>query len=64
MLLTCCCCCCRWVYLFFFNTLWVWFPLYAIYVGYKDICNAFDVRNGVIAASMEKAKKDVKAARR
>jgi hypothetical protein len=49
----------RWVYLFFFNTLWVWIPMYAIYVAYKDICNAFDVRTVVIVAS-EEQKKDGK----
>lgn len=48
----------RWVYLFFFNTLWVWIPMYAIYVSYKDICNAFDVRTEVIVASEEKLKKE------
>ncbi|KFY59360.1 hypothetical protein V497_04363 [Pseudogymnoascus sp. VKM F-4516 (FW-969)] len=47
-----------WVYLFFFNTLWVWIPMYAIYVSYKDICNAFDVRTEVIVASEEKQKKE------
>jgi hypothetical protein len=49
----------RWVYLFFFNTLWVWIPIYAIYVAYGDICNAFDVRTEVIVAS-EEQKKDGK----
>ncbi|KFY96050.1 hypothetical protein V498_02939 [Pseudogymnoascus sp. VKM F-4517 (FW-2822)] len=47
-----------WVYLFFFNTLWVWIPIYAIYVSYKDISNAFDVRTEVIVASEEKQKKE------
>ncbi|KFY09041.1 hypothetical protein V492_05683 [Pseudogymnoascus sp. VKM F-4246] len=47
-----------WVYLFFFNTLWVWIPMYAIYVSYNDICNAFDVRMEVIVASEEKQKKE------
>lgn len=46
------------MYLFFFNTLWVWIPMYAIYVSYKDICNAFDVRTEVIVASEEKQKKE------
>jgi hypothetical protein len=26
-----------WVYLFFFNTLWVWFPLYAMWVSYVNL---------------------------
>ena len=34
----------KWVYLVFFNTLWVWLPIYAIYVGSADIMNAFKVR--------------------
>ena len=32
-----------WVYLFFFNMLWVVFPIYALYISYKDIGNAFRV---------------------
>lgn len=51
------------MYLFFFNALWIVFPLYAMYVGYKDICNAFDVRNGVIAARLAEAKRASKEAR-
>ncbi|KAK0728120.1 Emopamil-binding protein [Lasiosphaeria miniovina] len=34
-----------WVYLVFFNTLWVWIPLYAIYVASSDIVDAFRVRD-------------------
>jgi hypothetical protein len=34
----------KWVYLIFFNTLWVWIPIYAIYVGTTEIMNAFRVR--------------------
>jgi hypothetical protein len=37
----------KWVYLIFFNTLWVWIPLYAIYVGSADILNAFKVRAAI-----------------
>ncbi len=33
-----------WVYLVFFNMLWVFLPAYAIYVGGKDIFDAFAVR--------------------
>lgn len=46
---------CRWVYLVFFNMLWVVFPIYAIKVAYDDIANAFMIRNGVIAASVLRA---------
>jgi len=30
-----------WVYLFFFNTLWVWFPLWVLYESYQNISLAF-----------------------
>lgn len=33
-----------WVYLVFFNSLWVFIPLYAIYYSFNDISNAFAVR--------------------
>ena len=29
------------MYLFFFNTLWVWFPLYVLYEAYGHIAEAF-----------------------
>lgn len=29
-----------WVYLFFFNTLWVWIPLWVLYEAYGVIANA------------------------
>lgn len=33
-----------WVYLVFFNTIWVWIPLYAIYWAVKDISGALNER--------------------
>ncbi|KYK55639.1 emopamil binding protein [Drechmeria coniospora] len=33
-----------WVYLVFFNMLWVFIPLYAIWHSFNDICHAFAVR--------------------
>lgn len=33
-----------WVYLVFFNMLWVFNPLYAIYISSTDIFDAFRVR--------------------
>ena len=33
-----------WVYLVFFNMLWVFIPIYAIYVGSSDALDAFRVR--------------------
>ncbi|EKJ75733.1 hypothetical protein NXS19_012240 [Fusarium pseudograminearum] len=33
-----------WVYLVFFNTLWVWIPLWVIWYSVKDISNALSVR--------------------
>ncbi|KAF4981110.1 hypothetical protein FZEAL_3017 [Fusarium zealandicum] len=35
-----------WVYLVFFNMLWVGIPLWAIWYSVKDISNAFSVREG------------------
>lgn len=29
-----------WLYLFFFNTLWVWIPLWILYDSYKTVVNA------------------------
>jgi hypothetical protein len=34
-----------WVYLVFFNMLWVFIPAYAVYVGAADIFDAFKVRS-------------------
>ena len=38
-----------WVYLFFFNVLWVVFPIYELWVAFLDIGDAFRVRNAVEA---------------
>lgn len=40
----------KWVYLVFFNMLWVWIPLYAIYVGCADILDAFKTRAAATGA--------------
>jgi len=32
----------RWVYLFFFNTLWVWIPLWILYQGYIAFTSALN----------------------
>ena len=42
-----------WVYLVFFNMLWVFLPLYALYVAFGDIKNAMIMRKGMIAARLE-----------
>lgn len=42
-----------WVYLVFFNTLWVWLPLYALYISFVDIGNAFKIRNRFLQARVE-----------
>ena len=47
-----------WVYLVFFNMLWVFLPLYAMWVSFQDMSNAFMVRNGVIAARIEMRKRE------
>jgi len=39
-----------WVYLVFFNMLWVVMPLYAIYVSYQDMASAFSIRNKYMTA--------------
>ena len=38
----------KWVYLVFFNMLWVFLPLYAMYVAFKDMGNAFKIRNEIL----------------
>jgi len=43
-----------WVYLVFFNMLWVVLPIYALWVSYQDICEAIAVRNKVIAVTIER----------
>ena len=45
-----------WVYLVFFNVLWVFFPLYALYISFIDIGNAMKVRNNFYKASAASAK--------
>ncbi|KAK6951964.1 hypothetical protein K445DRAFT_77658 [Daldinia sp. EC12] len=37
----------KWVYLVFFNMLWVFIPIYAIWVAVKDIDHAFAIREKV-----------------
>lgn len=48
----------KWVYLVFFNTLWVWLPAYALYVAFYDIGHAMQVRNSVINARVEMMRKE------
>lgn len=48
----------KWVYLVFFNMLWVFLPAYALYVAFDDIGNAMKVRNSVINARVEMMKKE------
>jgi hypothetical protein len=51
----------KWVYLVFFNMLWVVLPLYALYVSFIDIQNAFVMRKGMIAARMELMRREAEA---
>lgn len=30
-----------WLYLFFFNTIWVWVPAWILYEAYRELSNAF-----------------------
>lgn len=41
-----------WLYLFFFNTIWVWIPLWILYEGYRELSSAF-----VRGASSQQLKK-------
>jgi hypothetical protein len=49
-----------WVYLVFFNMLWVFLPIYAMYVSFEDMKNAFQMRKSMILAraQMQKAKEE------
>lgn len=38
--------CASWVYLFFFNTLWVWIPLWILYEAYFVVIQALHVLDG------------------
>ncbi|TVY27095.1 Emopamil-binding protein-like [Lachnellula hyalina] len=42
-----------WVYLVFFNMLWVFIPLYALWVAFQDMGNAFRFRDGIMALGQE-----------
>lgn len=53
----------KWLYLVFFNMLWVFIPLYAIYFAYTDISNAFAVRNGVMNARLALQQQESKKAK-
>lgn len=43
-----------WLYLFFFNTVWVWIPLWILYEGYNELSVAFSG-----SASVAQAKKKI-----
>jgi hypothetical protein len=45
-----------WVYLVFFNILWVVMPIYAMWVSYQDINNAFLLRSRFLAVKLETQK--------
>jgi hypothetical protein len=39
-----------WLYLVFFNMLWVFVPMWVLYVAYKNISNVFNqTSNGIVA---------------
>ncbi|RDW94308.1 hypothetical protein BP5796_00071 [Coleophoma crateriformis] len=50
----------KWVYLVFFNMIWVFMPLYVLYIAFVDINNAMLVRNGVVAARLDMMEKEGK----
>lgn len=35
----------KWIYLIFFNTVWVWIPLWVIWYSVVDISSAMQVRD-------------------
>lgn len=43
----------KWVYLVFFNMLWVVLPLFAMHVAFVDIKNAMVMRKGMVNARLE-----------
>lgn len=43
-----------WVYLIFFNMLWVWFPLWILYEAYNNINLAFAVASDTIGVKTKK----------
>ncbi|EOD50273.1 putative ebp domain protein [Neofusicoccum parvum UCRNP2] len=47
-----------WVYLFFFNMLWVWFPLWIMYEAYKGITSALSQKEVVNVISYLEKKAD------
>lgn len=46
-----------WVYLVFFNMLWVFLPLYALYHGFVDMKDAFRLRAKAMQVSAKTQKK-------
>ncbi|KAI9871882.1 MAG: hypothetical protein M1830_002342, partial [Pleopsidium flavum] len=44
-----------WVYLVFFNTLWVWFPLWVLYEAYRNINGAFAKASEGTVSKVKKA---------
>ncbi|KAK6071689.1 D-galacturonic acid reductase [Seiridium cupressi] len=44
----------KWVYLVFFNMLWVFIPIWAVWVAVKDINDAFEARGKVATAKKAK----------
>lgn len=48
----------RWVYLFFFNTLWVWLPLWIMYEAYQGITSSLSQKEVVNVISYLEKKAD------
>lgn len=44
-----------WVYMFFFNMLWVFFPLWVLYEAHSNILLAFARPSGAIGAEPKKS---------
>ncbi|KAJ2902915.1 emopamil binding protein [Zalerion maritima] len=48
-----------WLYLIFFNTLWVFIPLYAIYVSWGEITKAFNEQASVSRGRARRSRADI-----
>jgi len=43
-----------WLYLFFFNTLWVFIPIWVLYEAYSEFSEAFIVKSGIIEGTKKR----------
>lgn len=48
-----------WVYLVFFNVLWVFIPAYALYVSWSAISAAFQAQTAKVVVTVKESKKSI-----